>query len=42
MENNQTFHFIRRLADDDEQSLFPPKDPLELFHELSLWKPPDR
>jgi hypothetical protein len=43
MTNNQMIHFVRRLADEDEEeerSIFPPKDPLELFHGLSNWKPP--
>jgi hypothetical protein len=43
MENNQTIHFVRRMSDEDEEeelSVFPPKHPLELFHDLSNWKPP--
>jgi hypothetical protein len=33
MENNQTIPFVRRLVDEEEEerSIFPPKDPLELF-----------
>jgi hypothetical protein len=44
MENNQTIHFRRRLADDDDEegeiSGLPPLDPMHIFKDRDLWKPP--
>jgi hypothetical protein len=36
MTNNQVIHFVRRLSDEeeDEYSIFPPKDHLEPFNDL--------
>jgi hypothetical protein len=43
LENNQDIHFTRRLVDNDEDeegSVSLPEDPLALFKDLSIWKPP--